>query len=886
MAIGLFPSDALGTTVVQWDFAEGTRGWKANRRVENLTSTPLGLLIQSTGLDPWVESPAIDLPSDAMTRVTVRMKSSADQAGELFYGETFRAGRSVRFRVQNDGQWHDYALVIRDKLGADTRFRLDPCAGAGEVTVASIKVEAIQEIAVPCLEKPRMPRSTDGSPVAVKSGCLEFRHYGGGCGNFAVEVDGSEMAGGYQSELIGLVFEEETQWLHLEKAQFDLQVRSEENELESRAVIEDSRGAKWELIRRVTSGAVPGTLTLTTQITVDQDRAVIRLPLLTLFPGLGTFGQKKYQGLFAGLEYLCDEPSSSQADITTPEHVRRLPDPVKMTFPLMAIAQGGRYFGVIWEPSDMVAATFDSPDRIYDSYAHVMALSAPAVGDLRFENEFCAHTPFRLRANKPLKVSMLLIGGKGKTVVPAVKQYVALKGLPELPQFEGGFGSAVNLLSHGWLDSQINEDGLFRHAVWGESFGAGPAADAAMFMDWLTLHSEDEKLVQRLERAIDQALGRIPPRQPFSSAVSHAHLPTAPFVFGRLDAFVRHRHNEAKHLLRNFDQNGIKAYRPGDTDYSKTHFATHTNGYAGRDMVRILEGAVLSADRELIADALKLLDKQTALYGETVPRGAQTWEVPLHTPDILASAHLVKAYTLGHIISGDNKYLEQARYWAWTGVPFVYLCRPTDGEVGLYATIPVLGATNWQAPVWLGRPVQWCGLVYGSALHLLAEYDRAGPWQRLANGITAAGLQMCWSRQDRERQGLLPDFFDLNVQVGAGPAINPGTVQAHVPELYELGTLYDVKKLPPSGWFIHAPCLVHGISETNDEVVFTGDGWGDKECSLLVSGVENEPDEVCLRKTGKRSPARSDWRVAQKTFYESSKLLVITFQGPSQVRIR
>jgi len=90
---------------------------------------------------------------------------------------------------------------------------------------------------------------------------------------------------------------------------------------------------------------------------------------------LGTFGERKDQGLFAGLEYLCDEPSSSTADIETPDHVRRVPDPIKITFPLMAIAHGGRYIGVIWEPSETIAATFDSPDTIYTSGAHVMALS-------------------------------------------------------------------------------------------------------------------------------------------------------------------------------------------------------------------------------------------------------------------------------------------------------------------------------------------------------------------------------------------------------------------------------------------------------------------------------------------------------------------------------
>jgi len=534
----------------------------------------------------------------------------------------------------------------------------------------------------------------------------------------------------------------------------------------------------------------------------------------------------------------------------------------------------------------MVAATFDSPDRIYNSGSHVMALSAPAVGELRFENDFCAHSPFRLEANEPLKVTVLIVGGKGKSVVPAVKHYVDLKGLPELPQFEGGFEAAVTLLAHGWLDSEVNHSGLFRHAVWGSSFGAGPAADAAMHIDWLANHTEDERLRARLSEAEKQALGKIPSSQPFSSSVSHARLPTAPFVFGRVIEFARARRNEAFNLLRNFDQNGVKLYRAGKTDYSRTHFAKHANGYSGRDMVAILEGATLSADRELINKGLELLDKQTALYANTVPRGAQTWEVPLHTPDILASAHMVKAYTLGYIISAKEEYLEQARYWAWTGVPFIYLYRPTLGDVGPYATIPVLGATNWRAPVWIGLPVQWCGLVYCSALHLLSEYDPKGPWEKIAKGITIAGLQMTWPTTDEKRQGLLPDIWDLRAQLGAGPAINPGTVQAHVPEVYGKGKIYDVKKLHDLRWFIHAPCVIGNIQEDEKAVTFTVDGWSDEPYYVLISGIEEEPAEVKARRITERSGKVRAYRSTKGDFYSEYGNLVITLEGRSEIQVR
>jgi len=872
---------AFGETAVEWDFSKGLHGWTGNRRVENLSYSPEGLLVKSTGEDPWIEGPAVDLPGEGMTRVKIRMKSNADAAAELFYGRVFRAGDSVRFTARTDGKWHDYSLVIRDKLGPGTRFRLDPCTGPGDVIVSTITVETIRKTAVPPLEKPRVFGRIGGSLVSIESGSLEFEQYWGRWGKLTFKVNGEEMAAGCDSELIGLVLDERPEWISLKDAEVRFLHQPEHNIFTTIAAIEDGKGGKWEIRRTVRPADQQGTLVVEIELEVDKDRDIIHIPWLTIFPGLGTFGQRKDQGLLAGLEYLCDEPSSSEADIETPDHVRRVPDPVKITFPLMAISQGGNYIGVIWEPSEAVAATFDSPDRIYNSDAHVMALSGPGVGELRFENDFAAHTPFRILANQPLKVTMLIIGGEGNSVVPAIRHYVALKGLPDVPELEGGFDAAVDLLAHGWLDSQINENGLFRHAVWGDNFPAGPAADAAMYIDWLAGHAKNENLRERLGNEKTRALSMIPPGQPFSSGVSHAHLPNTPLVFGRTFEFVRQRRSQAFNLLRGFDADGVKLYRPGDTDYSRTHFAKHANGLAGRDMAGILEGATLSADKELIDEALQLLDKQTVLYADTVPRGAQTWEVPLHTPDILASAHMVKAYTLGYMISGRREYLDQARYWAWTGVPFVYLHAPTPGRVGVYSTIAVLGATNWKAPLWLGRPVQWCGLVYCSALHLLSECDPEGPWEQIARGITVTGLQMTWPLSDIERQGLLPDFFDLRAQIAAGPAINPGTVQAHIAELYGSGKIYDVKKLPSRGWFVHAPCEISDIHEDADCVRLTTEGWGTKQYYVLISGIETEPGEVLINPDKPGTP-----RFDETQYDREQKILIITLERKSVIQIK
>ena len=157
-----------------------------------------------------------------------------------------------------------------------------------------------------------------------------------------------------------------------------------------------------------------------------------------------------------------------------------------------------------------------------------------------------------------------------------------------------------------------------------------------------------------------------------------------------------------------FEPDGRVLYRAqnGKPDFGKTHFAPDANGLTAGAVLAVLTGALQSGDPELAAQAigkLRAIDR----FMNTVPRGAQTWEVPLHTPDILASAHLVRCYTIGCELTGEASMLEQARYWAYSGLPFVYLRQPTEGPVGLYATIPVFGATNWEAPNWLGMRVPW-----------------------------------------------------------------------------------------------------------------------------------------------------------------------------------
>lgn len=75
----------------------------------------------------------------------------------------------------------------------------------------------------------------------------------------------------------------------------------------------DADGALWRIHQQFSPGPIPGTITIGTEVSVDQDRSVAFLPMLMVFPGAGAFGATKGQGLFAGLEYLDNAPSSSEA---------------------------------------------------------------------------------------------------------------------------------------------------------------------------------------------------------------------------------------------------------------------------------------------------------------------------------------------------------------------------------------------------------------------------------------------------------------------------------------------------------------------------------------------------------------------------------------------
>ena len=862
-----------------FDFSEdsGRAGWQAAHDLSHLAPEAGGLRVHITGGDPYLIGPPRDYPAGKLLWLHLRLKSDQGGGAQVFYFTNAPSeARSVRFTVPG-GVWHDVQIPM-PALGLGYGLRIDPPGDAGTCLLARLWFEERVLYAAPAWPRPEPP-APGADPITIQSGELQLIHNRTQVGGFRVRVARQEAAIGHTGALIGYVLTNQVRWLPFgNSAGSSVRVQRTGAGLSVNASWADPDGARWTLSQTFTPAAT-NAISFETSLSVDQDRAVLYLPLLTLLPGVGTHGTNKHQVLLAGVEYLEDEPSSSEADVIGPESWRLVPDTLKITSPLMALQADNHYVGLCWEPQASVCAVHDSPDRQFNSGGHLMGLLFPGSdGVNREERSLLPYVAQTLSGGEPLRLRATLIGGTGKTVIPAVQQYVRLAGLPPLPAHGYTPAGYYELAARGWLESRIREADHYRHAFW-PGFNAQPAADAALWMLWLSRQPGASSLAGELTNAAAGALSQMSAASYNASQIGHVRYPLPALIFGSVLENATQARNHGTALLSRFQPDGSILYQPqpSGVDYGKTHWARDANGLTASVVAALLEAAVFSGDRALQESGLRQLRAMDKLRN-TVPRGAQTWEIPLHTPDILASGYLVRAYTLGYELTGDPALLEQARYWAWTGVPFVYLSPPTPQPVGLYGTIPVLGATGWQAPVWLGRPVQWCGLVYADALHRFAAHDPAGPWKQLADGITAAGLQHTWPLTDKERKGLLPDFYLLRVQRSDGPAINPATLQIPAIQLFGGPTPYAFHVFRRHGFLVHAPGALRNLSERDDGVGFSVETWSLGPSRVLVNGVWRTPR---LKLNGQ--PVELD---APHQYQPTEGRLVIYLERSSDIELR
>lgn len=809
--------------------------WGSPHDLTILTQTDQGLPLSITNSDPYLFGPSRSYPTNELLWMNIKMKSDVSGFAQIFYFNTSPSeANSVRFFVQG-GDWVQLRVPL-PALWSQTSLRIDPPGESGVCILNSMSFEAR-----PSIQSPEWPTPQPGptGSNSVSSGELTLIHNDSCIGAFEVQVNGRRVAVGNNRSLIGYVNGMTQRWMEVTNP---IVLTQENGALQATTTFEDPDGAQWQWQQVFTPSTQTGGIEVESQVTVNQDRSVIFLPMFTVLPGVGTFGTNKTQAVFAGVEYLENEASSSELDVIGSGAQRQVPDYIKLTFPLMALSAESNYVGLIWEQSSQFAGLHDSPDRIFNSGGHLMSVIFPGSdSSIRQDGQVLPYGGQPLTAGQPLVMKGTLIGGTGDTVVPAIQQYVSRRGLPEIPQSGYTAADYFTLAAHGWLDTSIRNGAKFRHAI-GTSFTYGVCSDAAFYMDWLSYKVPDPDLSAQLSGVSSNALALVSTASYNSSCIGHVKFPVEALVFGSVFVNAATALNEGQGQLAVFQSDGSVLYQAPSSglDLSSNYWSKEANGLAATSVMTVLERGVFSGNQDLINEGLNVL-RALSKFRNTVPRGAQTWEVPLHTPDILASAYLVRCYTLGYELTGEEDFLEQAKYWAWTGVPFVYLTPPTSQPIGVYSTIPVFGATQFVAPLWIGLPVQWCGLVYADAIRRFARHDPTGPWLSLANGIATAGVQHTHPASDSLYLGLLPDSFDLRAQYRNQVPINPATLLPEAMQMFGEPAPYDFRVLRHYGLMIHAPGPITINSETSDSASLSVSSWSGRKWYVLINGFTASP---------------------------------------------
>jgi len=840
------PATTQSLPVFDFTQPDALAGWQPNRDIASLAGSNEGLVIRLAGDDPYVIGPPRDYPADVPLVMSARIKPDNDGMLQVFYFRDHASEERTVIAPVRAGRWNDVRAIL-PPLGRGGRLRIDPPGGTGQAIVARIDFEPA--VSFPAPKWPGHEAFDTTTGLTLDSGPLRVSVAPQG---FSLTVGGKRVAASHAHPLLGIVTDGGIEWIALD---VPAKVKaSGSTTIDSLQTLRDAGGGAWKIARRFTAVDTPGVVDLEVTVEVDRDRAVAFLPLVLLVAHEGE--SRKQQAVFPGLEYLADEPSSSEADLIGPQSRRQVPANHKIAFPLLAVANNDRVVALAWHHAPAFSAVFDSPDRLLASGGHLCGVIAPGSdGFNRHEGELMPIAPLRLQAGRPLVLRASLIGLAGGTVVPALKAYVHAHGLPRVPDV-GDLTAYAAVAAAGWLDSGIRDGGRFRHAI-GTNFPWQPAADAAMYTAWLAPRVADAAMSRRLDEASAAALAAVPAGSLDAEAVGHVRQPVQALLFGRFDETLAERAATARRLLALVRPDGTVAYRPGSdgVDYGRTHDADHASGLSARIVADALEAARFAGDGPLIDEALDALRRLGRKYAGSVPRGAQTWEVPLHTPDILASAHFVRGLTIGFELTGDRALLDEAVAWAWTGIPFLYLVDPVGTPDGPYGCVTVFGATAWRWPVWIGRPVQWCGLVYAHALYRLADHDPTGPWRQVADGITATGIRYSWplappgaSADAVERQGLLPDGWDVCEAFPVDPPVNPGTVQACAVELFgqEPLVMCRVFSFGKDRVIVHAPGEIEprpaAAGGAADSVAFTVRGWPRNSHAVLITGLRARPD--------------------------------------------
>lgn len=852
------PVVCLAVTLVA--FSSPDHGWRrSSPDLLRAEQTADGLAIDFSGKDPNMTGPSyvFPVPKKAGSRAMFTLETSPSEdvdEYQLFYAfgkAPFAEHEKLILRpVDGKPPYSRYRaeLAAPDYTpGANVSLRLDPPPGEKRKAVLkSLDLSFREPIWTPAFSVP--------SPFA----CVGERHVLEGAGwrlvqdgarwdAWALEAEDSRVAESPCEEPVAYL-DGKGVVRTLDWAQSPCHVRCGEGWLEATTASKDADGTTWTISRRF-SVASEGALDVRTHVAIDRPVRLVHFPYLTVLADHAS-GGRKTQALLPGVEYLADEPSSNEMELRGRDARRTMPEAWKVCFPLMLLVRASgekaRRLSLAWNRENgacqAASAVFDTPDRQFRSGGHLFALWTPAVESGREANDPAAYEaqPF----TGGTVTARLALGGE-RSVGEALGRLVTGSDLPR-PQ-EVPMSAFVDRVAPGWLGTHLGEGGK-----WGRPRRV--VADVASTLEWLAAHATGSGQRSAFNARLCETMAAFPSngteRLGWGAQLYRWSSPSGPFLRRSVRRLQREQEGHLARMVKAWSK-GYLQYRPspGKPDYAAGWEAKDANGHSATFMMALMRTAAWSGNEARIAEAVDIVRRMRDRYAGTVPRGAQSWEMPLHTPDIMASAFMADTLALAYQLSGDKTLLESAREWAQTGLAFVYLEEPRAAHpksvldpYGLYATTAVLGASEWTLTNWIGRPVQWCGMAYALALLDLANVEtdsiKAGFWRKVAAGIAYSGLKQCYTDADPPYNGLLPDSFEPPSQRRHLGALSTRTLVEAIGELRDEPIYRLVRPCPDKPFLVHAPAAVSVLPAEGDMLRMNVAAWPEKPFQMLVTRID------------------------------------------------
>jgi len=497
----------------------------------------------------------------------------------------------------------------------------------------------------------------------------------------------------------------------------------------------------------------------------SSERQLLKFTGPFIYPGEGSFGSKKTEALFPGLEWLTSEEiSSSELDIAPPYNIRHTPHPYKITVPVMSVEYEKHLIGLIWDPLQKwdqenicPTARFCSPNWIEGQDNHCMGLFLPSIPKWVEENGSRAATPYILKPGTPLTLSSYILAEYPLKPLFSLGRYVDIFGPLTLQPRPMTYEQEIDLIRETYMQRLWDREAKNWHyafpikSSWGQLVGPGYHSRFALtlWMDYLFNRNPAVKksIKEMVDTAMQEFYDNYGPRE--------VSLDLA-FRYGHLEEAVQGELHRTRDLIKRQLKDGSwGGFMPNAQTKILGKRGQREIGFCAGPAAQVLKLARITGSQQALESGIKAMEY---MKNFEIPRAAQTWECPVHSPDVYASYVATNAHIEGFLATGDKQWLERARYWAWSGLPFIYFWGAPDRPVMKGGSIAIFGASFFTGS-WFGVPVQWNGMEYSYSLLRLAPYDRSFDWKTLGECIMLSGMHQ--QEKEGDAKGGFTDNWNL-----------------------------------------------------------------------------------------------------------------------------